>query len=304
MRHYVSRFTMNSNSRPGSARSVLRHPIIWAGAGVVATLGIAAGVLTLVVPSDPATVPAAESASTPKTVATSQAVRSSGVTARTNTIAAVRTAPGKDTPVLGTLGRDESVEVIGRSAAATWLLIVFPATSSLHGWVAAAMLDVTGETSTLAVATAEPPVVIAAPTSAAYRTQRTPVPSPASATRAPASATPEPASATPTPPALLPDLIVAKAQIGGTSLVATIINRGDGPANGAIVVSVRTADGRTLLATSSAPSPVLAPQASVDVDTGYVVRGTQRLIVVVNPSGAIQESNSANNSTTVAAVQG
>ena len=288
---------MNSDSRPGSARSVLRHPVIWAGAGVVATLGIATGVLTFVVPSDPARVPAAESASTPKAVATSNTVRSRGVTARTNTIAAVRTAPGKDTPVLGTLGRDQSVEVIGRSTSAAWLLIVFPPTSSLHGWVAAGMLDVTGEPSTLAVATAEPPVVIAAPTSAAYRTQRTPVPSSR-------STTPAPASATPKPPALLPDLIVAKAQIVGTSLVATIINRGDGPAKGAIVVSVRTADGRTLLATSSAPSPVLAPHASVDVDTGYLVRGTQRLIVVVNPSGAIQESNSANNSTTVAAVQG
>jgi CARDB len=177
------------------------------------------------------------------------------------------------------------------------LRIVFPPGSSLRGWVAADMLDVMGDVTVLAVATAEPPLVIALPTSGSSRTQQTPV-------RSAGSATTASGAATPTPPALLPDLVIAGAQIGRTTLVATIMNKGNGPANGAIAVSVFSADGSRLLATGSAPNSGLAPHASVEVDTGFVVKGSQRLVVVVNPSGAIAESNSANNSTTVAAVGG
>jgi hypothetical protein len=260
---------------------------------VLVSLGITAGVLTWVVRPDHAAPRAAESASTPSAAATADAARSGGVTARTNRIAAVRTAPGKSTPVLGTIGGDESVEVVGRSAAATWLRIVFPPGSSLHGWVAADMLDITGDVNTLAVATAEPPVIALLP-SASSRTQGTPV----------RSATVASAATTPTATALLPDLVVAKAQMGRTTLVVTIMNKGDGPANGAIVASVFTADGTRVLATTNAPSTSLAPHASVEVDTGYIVKGTVRLVVVVNPSGAIEESNSTNNSTTVAVVGG
>ncbi len=265
-----------------------------AATAVLAALAIAAGVLTWVLHPDHATGLAAQGASTP-TAAASTEGHPRGITARTNTIAAVRTAPGKHMPVFGTLGRDESVEIVGRSASATWLRIVFPPGSSLYGWIAANMLDVNGDVNTLAVATAEPPVVIAVPTSASSRTQRTPVRSAGSATAG---------AATPTPPALLPDLVVAKVQIGRTTLVATIMNRGDGPATGAIVVSVFSADGRTPLATASAPNTGLAPHASVEVDTGYVVNGSQRLVVVVNPAGTIEESNTGNNSTTVAVVGG
>jgi CARDB protein len=268
-----------------------------AATAVVTALGLTAGVLSWVLHPDPATGPVAQSGSTPTADATTEASSPLGVAARTNTIAAVRTAPGKGTPILGTLGRDESVEVVGRSAAATWLRIVFPPGSSLHGWIAADMLNVTGDVRTLAVATAEPPVVITPPASASSRTQQTPV-------RPAGSATVAPGAATRTPPASLPDLVVAKAYLGRTTLVATIMNKGDAPANGTIVVSVFSADGRMLLATTSAPNAGLAPHASVDVDTGYVVQGSQRLVVVVNPGGTIEESNTGNNSTTVAVVGG
>ncbi len=268
-----------------------------AGTAVVAALAIGAGVLTWVVHPDHATGPVALSASTPTAATTTEASSSNGVTARTNTIAAVRTAPGSYTPVLGTLGRDESVEIVGRSAAATWLRIVFPPGSSLHGWIAADMLDVTGDVNALAVATAEPPVVIAPPAGASSQRQRTPV-------RAAGTATPVAGAATTTPSALLPDLVIAQAHMGRTTLAATIMNRGDGSANGTIVVSVFSADGRTLLATTSAPNAGLAPHASVEVDTGYAVKGSQRLVVVVNPAGTIEESNTGNNSTTIAVVGG
>jgi SH3 domain-containing protein/CARDB protein len=269
-------------------------PVVLVATAAVAALAIAAGVLSWALHPDPAPGPVAQSAASPIAAPTTEASNPNGITARTNTIAAVRTAPGSYTQVLGTLGRNESVEVIGRSAAASWLRIVFPPGSSLHGWIAAAMLDVTGDVNTLAVATAEPPVVIVPP---AGSSSRTPV-------RPTGSATAVSAAATATLSVLLPDLVLAQAHMGRTTLVTTIENQGDGPTNGIIVVSVFAADGRTQLATTTAPNTGLAPHASLEVDTGYVVHGSQRLVVVVNPAGTIKESNAGNNSTTVAVVGG
>jgi uncharacterized protein YraI len=54
---------------------------------------------------------------------------------RTVAVAGVHMGPGHDFGVLGTVGKGQALEVVGRNAGATWLAISFPPGSNAIGWV-------------------------------------------------------------------------------------------------------------------------------------------------------------------------
>jgi TolB protein len=56
----------------------------------------------------------------------------------------VRTGPGVAYPIIGGLSRGDTVEVLGKNAAGTWLQIVHPADSDGRGWISAAYVELTG----------------------------------------------------------------------------------------------------------------------------------------------------------------
>jgi uncharacterized protein YraI len=144
-----------------------------------------------------------------------------GLPGRLRSDATVRNGPGLNYNYVGLIPKGELVPVVGRNEDATWLQVLYPATSQFRGWVIASEVDVDGDISTLVLAgpgagpqvplpTSFPFITPAAPveetpappaeeepTATEERPTRTPVPS---ATRYFIStSTPVPPQATPSP---------------------------------------------------------------------------------------------------------
>jgi TolB protein len=66
----------------------------------------------------------------------------------------VRTGPGTAYPIIGGLRLGDTVEVIGKNAASTWLQIAY---DGQEGWVAAAYVDLTGSLAVVPEVSAPPP---------------------------------------------------------------------------------------------------------------------------------------------------
>lgn len=279
---------------PETREAVLKHPLFLAGLAVVALLGITAGALIVVdsarnsSASEPRVVVEPKTATPGPRAKTATAI---GVTGRTKGVTAVRFAPGSRTQVLGTLPAKTDVQIDGRTEDTGWYRIIFPPNSELHGWVDAELLEITGDPSTLAVATAEPPISVDLPT---Y---------PASRFTPSADETPE---ETPTPevtaePAELPDLVIGNdPSIVDGNLFVTVINQGTAAAEGDLVVAVFNADGTALLAGATLPGFRLEAGTSISVGTGYRVPESMTLLLVVDPNGDIVESDDTNNNALVA----
>src|SRR5438067_833026 len=174
---------------PETRAAVLRHPFVLAGLAVVVLLGVTAGALVVVDSArggteTPRVIIEQETVTPGPVVKTAEAT---GVHGTANRTAAVRSAPGSTTPLLGTIPIKSDVAIDGRTTDSKWYRIVFPPRSELHGWIEASSLDVTGDPSTLVVATAEPPLVVAVPT-----TPRRPTPAVEPPTAVPEPPTPEP----------------------------------------------------------------------------------------------------------------
>jgi hypothetical protein len=279
--------------------SALKHPIVLAGAAVVALLGLTAGILIIVdAAGGDAADPPAVIVDPVTTVTPGNAVRTAeaiGVRGRTLAVTTVRQAPGLSSPVRGTLPRNVNVVVDGRSDESGWFRIIFPINSETHGWVDAEDLELTGDLTLLVIATAEPPVIVEVPTSIP---QITPEPSETGDTPTPES------TATP-PDAGLPDLVVGTTPIlSGGLLFVTVVNQGQGDAVGDLVVAVFNADGTALLAGATLPAFTLGGGLSIDVGTGLAVTENQTLLLIVDPNGTIEETDNTNNRITVAIAVG
>lgn len=275
---------------------MLRHPVILAGLVVVALLGITAGILTIVDNRGSQAVPAAlanDPTQTPaESVATAQPRDGDARTLRT---AAVRTIPGDGMPVLGSLPEGASIALDGRSSEGKWLRIVFPPQSGLYGWVDARLVDARTSVMSLPVRSGEA-VVHGPPPPTQVAVQSTGRASIRSSNASPASAPP-----TSTPgaaPVGVADLIAIGGTVSDGKMTITVKNVGTGTAKGTLVVSVASAAGQPL-GSASAPIALKAGEAT-QVTTSYAVTASQRLIVTVNPGGAIAESNTGNNSLTMA----
>jgi hypothetical protein len=75
---------------------------------------------------------------------------------RTITFAGVHMGPSSDFGVLGTLGKGQALDVIGRNASSTWLAITFPPGSNAIGWVEVGAVGGLGDLALLAVLLATP----------------------------------------------------------------------------------------------------------------------------------------------------
>ena len=182
---------------PETRAAVLRHPFVLAGLAVVVLLGVTAGALVVVDSARggteaPKVIIEQETVTPGPVVKTAEAT---GVHGSANRTAAVRSAPGATTSLLGTIPIKSDVTIDGRTTDSKWYRVIFPPRSELHGWIEAASLDVTGDPSTLVVATAEPPVVVAVPTTPRRPTPRVVEP-------------PTPLPDTPTAEPVFPDLVV------------------------------------------------------------------------------------------------
>ncbi|MBF6601055.1 MAG: SH3 domain-containing protein [Dehalococcoidia bacterium] len=282
---------------PETRSAVVKNPILLAGLAVVVLLGVIAAALVLI---DSAR---GGNAQTPRVVIdqstatvgpTSKTAEAVGVHGTANQVTAVRSAPGNTTPVLGTIPQDADVVIDGRTTDSKWYRVIFPQESELHGWIDASMLDVTGDAAALVVATAEPPVPIEVPTEPPTRTPR------------PSEITPEPSPTQGTPTASpLPDLVVNNTPtIVGGKLVVTVVNQGKGPMQGNLVVAVFTQDESRLIGGITVPGVTIAPGQSLDVPTGVAIAGEQTLLIVVDPNGAIDETDNTNNRMLIAVSTG
>jgi uncharacterized protein YraI len=282
-------------SDPDGFPAFIRHPFVLAGGAVIVLLGMTAAALVIVDSARGDTVREPRVDVQPLTSTPGPNARTAtatGVRGITRGTTSVRSAPGERGPVLGTLPRGSEVEIDGRTADSTWLRIIFPPRSEFHGWVEVDALDITGTVSALAVATAEPPVVVSRPTQEPIEVE----PDPLEVTPDDPP-TPEP---TATPDAVLPDLVVGTTPIvSGGVLVVTIVNQGAGTAQGDLVVAVFNPDATQLLGGVTVPGTTLAPGASIDVITGYQVTQSATLLIIVDPNGAIEEADDMNNQITV-----
>jgi hypothetical protein len=288
---------------PETRAAVLRHPFFLAGLAVVVLLGLTAGVLVIIdsarggTSSAPAVV--VDPVSTNTIGPTSMTATADGVTGTANDILTVRAAPGARTPAVGTLAKGDDVVIDGRTTDSNWYRIIFPPLSELHGWIEATSVSVTGDPSTLVVATAEPPVYVEVPTTppdvlTARAGSLTPV----------ASETPE-VTPTVSESDQLPDLVIGTTPtISGGKLFVTVVNQGQGDATGNIVVAVFNTDGTQLLGGATLPDFTLKPGRSIDIGTGYEVATNQTLLLIVDPNGDIAETDDTNNRATVAIAVG
>jgi len=281
---------------PETRAAVLTHPIVLAGIAVVGLLGLTAGALVIVDSARDSSADQPQVVIEPKTATPgprSKTAFAIGVSGRTKGVTAIRFSPGR-TQVLGTLPAGRDVQIDGRTSDDGWYRIIFPPNSELHGWVEADLLDVTGDPSTLAVATAEPPIQVDLPTEPP-------------STITPETSTPEGTGTpegTPTPDGL-PDLVVGTTPvISDGKLFITVVNQGTGTMNGDLVVAVFNADGTALIGGATLPGFSLAPGLSIDVGTGFEVTGDMTLMLVVDPNGEIEESDNTNNQIIVAVATG
>lgn len=269
---------------PETRAAVFRNPFVLAGLAVVVLLGVTAAVLVLI---DSAR---GSNAQTPKVIVdqstatvgpTAKTAEATGVHGMAKQITAVRSAPGNNTPVLGTILQDADVVIDGRTTDANWYRVIYPPGSELHGWIDADFLDVSGDATTLVVATAEPPVLIDIPT---LPPTNTPVPVTPVETE---TATPAPGEA---------DLVVGDAPVvSGGKLFVTVVNQGTGAASGDLVVAVFNSDQTALLGGATVPGFTLDPGKSIDIATGMDVASEQTLLIIVDPNGTIAESDDTNN---------
>jgi hypothetical protein len=270
---------------------------VLAGVAVVALLGLTAGVLVVIDSARDSSANEPQVIVEPKTATPgprSKTATAIGVSGRTKGVTAVRFAPGSRTQALGTLPAERDVQIDGRTEDDGWFRIIFPPNSELHGWVEADLLEITGDPSTLLVATAEPPIQVELPTEPASRftpeTEETPEETP----------TPE---GTPAPG--LPDLVVGTTPIiTDGKLFVTVVNQGTGPATGDLVVAVFNPDGTALLGGATVPGFTLDAGLSINVGTGFDITENVTLLLVVDPNGDIEEADNTNNQIVVSIAVG
>lgn len=218
------------------------------------------------------------------------------LTVRATSAINVRAGPGTSFNVVGALQPGEVAQVLGRDSAADWLMIEQPGGA---GWVAAGIVDVTGDVSLAPVVgpgAAASPAPSVTPT--VPRTATPTVTATAARTLAPSTPTVSP-TATPTAPRLaaaLPDIAlqeVAATQGGRVSI--TIANAGTGPLTGRRI-SVVALDEAASVVLSEVTAPLtIAPGAATTVELSYRLSTSITLTIILNADGSIEESNQANN---------
>ena len=221
--------------------------------------------------------------------------------ARTRTAVEVYLGPGDAYAIIGTLARDEAVEIVGRDNSSQWVAVRFPPGSTARGWLPTSGLDNVPGLEALAVVLPTPlprnvapvPPVFSGPISGGGGggTPRPPI------TDGPLVVTPTPASLVPAGPV---DLVVTRVALQPDGAVrVTIGNRGPGALTGqtASVLVRDQASNQELLITGSRG---LAVGETVSLTTqAFRVAGSADVTALVDPYGATSDADRSNNSMTV-----
>jgi hypothetical protein len=228
---------------------------------------------------------------------------------RTRSALEIYLGPGRAYAIIGSIGRGEVVEVLGRDSSEEWVAIRFPPNSAARGWLSAGDLDglTTEIVSGLSVVAPTP-----LPRSAPIPTPRlasgggpndggggggsnaTPVPA-VTVTPASTSTGPLP-TATPGPNLGPTDLTVLRMSVLGDGRVAVVIgNLGPGDVIDRIVfVDVRNigAGGETL-----STSGVIEVGDTLTLTTStFQLTAEEQVIATVDPGASIDDRNRGNNS--------
>jgi hypothetical protein len=219
---------------------------------------------------------------------------------RTTTTLDVRLGPGQGFAIIGSLGRGEAIEVVGRDAEGQWVAIRFPPGSVARGWVPVSAVENLNDVDALAIVLPTP----------LPRTVATPSPAGVGPTNGgalppiPPDTTPIPGqpSATPTPGP--PDLVVSRMEVLPDGRVAiTIGNRGPGDLTGQILhIQIRNLAERAELITTPRVSLRAGQTLTVQTEVFRVV-GEEEVVATVDPFGTLREADRANNTLQVTLVQ-
>lgn len=272
------------------------------GFGVGAFIGVALGLTAFlfVDTSQEQATTQADADATPL-VTTSPGVVPTPVRVRTNTALEVRIGPGTQFAAVGTIGRGESVDVVGRDDLAEWVAIRFPPGSSARGWLPVRALENLTNLYGLTVAIATPlPRSVATPTAATgvISSNDGPLSTPVFAATAAPGTTP---LATATAVSVgQPDLTVTGvSRLADGRVRVVITNRGSGDLTGFTVFAVVT-DPTTRSETLRSNGAGLRAGDSTSLEsTTFTVTEPTTVTAVVDPSSSSPDASRTNNAMTV-----
>jgi hypothetical protein len=270
------------------------------GFGIGAFAGVALAILAYSLADDnqsPTTVIAAPQADLPEVVVSGTVQPTPDSRTKSKSALDVRLGPGTGFAVVGSLGKGESVEVVGRDNDSQWLAIRFPPGSAGQGWIPVAGVDSPPDLPRLAVALPTPlPRTISTfpPGQGISNGDDTPVTGPNATTR-----TPNPAG-TPSPVPGPVDLVITKVALASDRRVAvTVTNRGPGDLVGfTVFVQVRDLGVRSEVMNAPLVSLRVGQTLTLQTST-FLISGEETIQAIVDPFGSVPEVDKTNNTTQV-----
>lgn len=191
------------------------------------------------------------------------------VTVRTTDVTNVRSGPGTNYERVTQLQPGQSVRAVARNQEGTWLLLDLETEDGGDAWVSAEVVEVSGDVSAL------------------------PVRGGGNGNGNGGSGTSSGGSAS----GGRADLFVAGASVNGQGTVVVLVgNLGPGPASGSLTVRIQPAGGAAHEETVTVTIPAQELRA---VTTGYRVARSTQAVVTLDPAGALDTVNPANNSAQV-----
>jgi hypothetical protein len=201
-----------------------------------------------------------------------------GLAARSIAVATVREGPALSYLELGTLPKDQDVDIVGRNEEATWYQIVFPFGTQLKGWVPDSALNLPDNV-----------------TSVVDVTQPTPVTRPELPTSTPVPEvvdTPTPVPTAPTTPTGADIAVVISSDCtSGSEISVTISNNGTQELSSEPIEVVVSNDGIVQYQRSFEAD--MAVGASASLDTGVPAEPSQMAVSVVLSN--LDDINASNN---------
>lgn len=275
------------------------------GFGVGAFVGVAMGLVAfgLVGSADDTTTAAAL---TPTAVVTpAPGATSTPVRARTNTAIDVRIGPGSEFAGIGTIARGESLDVVGRDDKGEWIAVRFPPGSNARGWLPTRVIDNLETVTSLAVvAPTQLPRTVSTPSftgsgssGSTPGTNVTPGSNDGTVEGTPSPGTTPGTTGTPKPPSP-PDLTASRvSRLNDGRIQVVVTNRGGDLVGFQVFVIV--ADPTTRSEQLRSPGAGLKGGESVTLESdNFTVTEPTSVIVTIDPSFSINDSNRANNSST------
>jgi hypothetical protein len=213
---------------------------------------------------------------------------------RTKTAQNIHLGPGEAFAVIGTIARDEAVEVVGRSADSSWVAVRFPPGSAARGWLPVS--EITGLTSLDRLAVVLPTPLPRNVTVPVFSTSD----GDGSSNGPPQTTTTDPRFLlTPTPRANIGpvDLVVNRVTLLTDGRVRVVVgNRGPGDLlQQQVNVLVRDSGVRNELMISSQRGLAVGETITLTSEF-YVVQTETEVTVIADPSGNVNDPDISNNS--------